>query len=141
VNLISCDCIEYLRFSDTDSVSFENSDLVLIAEVIYSGKEYKFVLIEKFKGQTLNDTLSGESISEDGFFDNCTYYPTKTGRFLLYLDVNTVMPNGETTYIASQCAASRSLDLEDRTYVVPSQNEDHNLSKWTNTWIKCLSEK
>tara|TARA_B100000809_G_scaffold266365_1_gene328750 strand:+ start:16169 stop:17767 length:1599 start_codon:yes stop_codon:yes gene_type:complete len=140
-NLFSCSCIEYIKFSDTDSVSFAYSDLAVIADVIETGMDYKLVIKEIFKGKTSNDTLSGVSLDKDGYFDNCTYYPSKTGTYLLYLHINKKTTNNETTYIASQCDPNRSLDLKESTYAVPFDIDTKELITWTTIWLNKLRAK
>lgn len=128
-----CECAEYIKLSDQDKESFINSNNVVIAEVIKEGNEFTLFIIKQLKGVINQDTIHGTSLDKNGsLIDNCTYYPTEKGKYLLFL-----FKNDDLNKITlSQCDSNRNLKMTDLSYSVPDSYSIKQLKKITKKFIK-----
>ena len=126
----ACDCVTYFTVQETDQNSLENSDLVFLGEVLKTGKDFVITVKEVFKGSLITDTLRG---SQDNLRSNCVFYPSKTGLYLIYGNMS-----DQQILELNQCAATRSVDLTDHTYVVNMESGSESIIKHTRSWIDHL---
>jgi hypothetical protein len=134
----TCECPEY-KLRKLDSLSYAYSDLVLIGTIVKIGSEYKIKILELLKGETKDEILIGLTGGEDEIFSTCSFYPNKTGEYLLYLNRKAI--KGRTIYYASECLGSRLLNSD---YYPISLNENESkevLIQETNEWISELRKQ
>lgn len=137
LNRFGCDCITFGSLSKEDSASLHSSNHVVLVEVIETGQAFKFIIIENLKGTISKDTLTGSAIDENGFSWNCTFYPTKKGKYLFYL--NAANKNGD--YNLSQCGPNRNMEMTDLSYSVPNHLSKKELVYFTEQFINKIKQK
>ncbi|MBZ9730545.1 hypothetical protein LB467_12695 [Salegentibacter sp. JZCK2] len=135
----SCECPE-MSIQKLDSISLENSDLLIIGEITAVDKNgYNIKIQQTLKGNSVSKNIKGDYTDNPKYDANsCAFYPSKNGIYLLYLtEVNL---QNEETYISSQCSGSRTMDGS----VVPfaAFNMDKKeLETWTKQWINKICEE
>jgi len=95
-----CDCKDLGPLDSLRLISFKNSELVFLGELIEfdtSDYSYTFQIVEIFKGKSKTKLIKGKS------FDSCSQFPTDKSKWIIYADYR------ESDYIdISHCLASRS---------------------------------
>ena len=134
----ACECPEY-EIRKLDSISYANSDLVLIGTIEKIGNEYKIKVIELFKGEAKDLILIGLTGGEDEVFSTCTFYPRRTGEYILYL--NRKIINGRTIYYASECLGSRLLNSDYFPVSLKQKESKEIIIQKTNEWISYLRKQ
>ena len=80
-NSIACECPEY-ALRELDNESYEWSDLVIMGNVIKTGTNYQIEVTEVLKGYIEDEVIYGTTITEDGLFDGCSFFPRDKGEYL-----------------------------------------------------------
>jgi hypothetical protein len=102
VDLKACQCMDYYSLDSLRSISFEDSDIVFLGELVANDTtdySYEFLIYELFKGDFKTTRVKGK------YFSSCSMYPSDGKMWLIYgrfeqdslIDIN-------------QCLASRSFD-------------------------------
>jgi len=95
-----CDCKDLGPLESLRLISFKNSELVFLGELIeFDTSDYSFTfqIIEIFKGKSKTKLIKGKS------FDSCSQFPTDKSKWIIYANYR------ESDYIdISNCLASRS---------------------------------
>jgi len=95
-----CDCKDLGPLDSLRSISYNNSDLVFLGELIEFDTinlTYTFEIIELFKGETKKELIKGK------YFDSCSKFPKEKCEWIVYAKIkdNNIID-------ISGCLASRS---------------------------------
>ena len=131
----ACECPEY-SLKELDKQSYEWSDVVLIGNISSIGNKYQVEIEEILKGKITNRIIEGLTIGENEVFSNCTFYPRKEGKYLLYFKM--IVNNGKIYYFASECLGSRLLNFEHSPVSLYTEKSKAELIEETKKWINEL---
>lgn len=132
---IACECPEY-NLEELDKVSYEWSDVILIGEIIKTGTDFEIKVTEVLKGKIVEKIIIGKTIGDSEEFNNCTFYPSRKGEYLLYL--KKIVINGMTYYYSSECLGSRLLNLDYSPVSLDTRKSKEEIIAETNKWINKL---
>jgi hypothetical protein len=135
---LACECPEY-DLKELDNESYEWSDLVLIGEVIKTGTNFQIKVTETLKGNVEEQIINGTTITEDGIFDGCSFFPNEKGEYLFYL--KKTQKNGQAFYLYSQCLGTRRTDFESVVIPLHSDKTKAELIAATEKWIEELRKR
>ena len=134
----ACECPEH-SLKELDKQSYEWSDVVVIGNISSIGKKYQVEIEETLKGKITDIIIEGLTIDENEVFTNCTFYPRKEGKYLLYFKM--IVIDGKTYYYASECLGSRLLNFEHSPVSLDTEKSKTELIEETNNWINELRIK
>ncbi|MUP46063.1 hypothetical protein E0K83_09940 [Gramella sp. BOM4] len=129
----ACECPEY-RLRELDNESYNWSDVIVIGDVVKTGRNYKIRVRELLKGNTKSSVLNGTIIGEDEIFNSCTDHPNEKGKYLFYL--KQIQKNAKTYYLYSQCLGTRRLDFGSVIIPLRTDKSKSDLIGETADWIE-----
>ena len=135
---IACECPLY-GLRELDNESYEWSDLVIIGNVIETGTNYQIEVTEILKGDLEDEVIYGTTITEDGLFDGCSFFPQDKGKYLFYL--KPTEKNGQTFYLYSQCLGTRQLNFDSLPIPLRTDKSKSELITETKDWIEELRKR
>lgn len=128
----ACECPEY-GLKELDNESYEWSDLIVIGKIIKTGTSYQVEISEVLKGNVKDKIIYGTIATEDGLFDDCSFFPNTKGEYLLYLKQTT--KKGKPFYLYSQCLGTRPLNFNSFPISLRTDKSKPELIAETESWI------
>lgn len=138
IKSFACECPEY-DLKDLDIESYKWSDLVIIGNVIKTGMNYQIEVTEVLKGNLEDEVIYGTTITEDGLFDSCSFFPRQKGKYLFYL--KTTEKKGRTFYLYSQCLGTRQLNFGFSPIPLRTDKSKSELIVETENWVSELRKR
>ena len=135
---LACECPEY-ELKELDNESYAWSDLVVIGTVIKTGTNYQIEVTETLKGKIETEIIYGTTMTEDGVFDGCSFFPDNKGEYIFYL--KRTMKNEKAYYLYSQCLGTRPLNLESYPISLRTDKSKPELIAETESWIDELRKR